>query len=43
MEEPVVTQDGQTYEREAIVRWLASNSTSPLTNAKLPHKVWRQY
>ena len=30
--------DGQTYERLAIARWLQGNDTSPLTNAKLPHK-----
>ena len=31
MEEPVVTQDGQTYERHAIEYWLRDHDTSPLT------------
>eukprot|EP01062_Namystynia_karyoxenos_P056187 TRINITY_DN47152_c0_g1_i1.p1 TRINITY_DN47152_c0_g1~~TRINITY_DN47152_c0_g1_i1.p1 ORF type:complete len:645 (+),score=206.88 TRINITY_DN47152_c0_g1_i1:94-1935(+) len=37
MTDPVVAQDGYTYERAAIVRWFAEgNSTSPHTGAPLP-------
>jgi len=33
MEDPVVlADDGHTYEREAIERWLSMKSTSPVTN-----------
>lgn len=32
---PVVAPDGHTYDREAIVRWLSDNSTSPLTGARM--------
>ena len=38
MEEPVVTQDGQTYERHAIEYWLRDHDTSPLTGQPLAHK-----
>jgi hypothetical protein len=31
MTDPVKGSDGQTYEREAIVKWLESNPNSPLT------------
>merc|ERR1712054_114449 len=37
--DPVVCQDGHTYERVAIERWLASHDTSPMTNGILPSKV----
>lgn len=30
--------DGQTYEREAITKWLATNDTSSLTGERLEHK-----
>jgi len=30
-QEPVVAEDGQTYEKGAIVNWLQQNLTSPLT------------
>ena len=32
MKDPVQGSDGQTYERDAIVRWLNQKQTSPLTN-----------
>ena len=32
MREPVTASDGQTYERSAIVSWLANHNTSPITN-----------
>ena len=37
MMDPVVTSDGQTYERRSIEQWLAQSSTSPLTGHPLPH------
>jgi hypothetical protein len=35
MKDPVFTEDGQTYERAAIERWLATHDTAPLTGEKL--------
>jgi len=35
MSEPVMAADGQSYERSAIERWLATKSTSPLTGEAL--------
>ena len=35
MKDPVVTEDGLTYERAAIERWLATHDTAPLTGQKL--------
>ena len=37
MQNPVVTCDGQTYERGAIEQWLRRSSTSPLTGQQLQH------
>lgn len=37
MSEPVITADGQTYEKKAIECWLREHNTSPLTNMALPH------
>ena len=37
MSDPVITADGQTYERHAIEKWLLGNATSPLTGKALPH------
>ena len=40
MVDPVVTADGHSYERWAIVNWLArGNSTSPLTGGQLEHTM----
>lgn len=39
MVDPVDTCDGQTYEREAIEKWLEDHDTSPLTNLALESKV----
>ncbi|PNH07323.1 E3 ubiquitin-protein ligase [Tetrabaena socialis] len=36
MTDPVIATDGYTYERAAIVDWLARKATSPLTNQRLP-------
>ena len=35
MVDPVVDTEGNTYEREAITQWLASNCTSPVTRSLL--------
>ena len=37
MLDPVVTCDGQTYERKAIEEWFARSATSPLTGQPLPY------
>jgi hypothetical protein len=36
-----MTDDGHTYERKAIQKWIAKSKTSPLTGAKLNTKVLR--
>ena len=36
--DPVMAQDGNSYERKAIELWLEKHSTSPMTNAPLPSK-----
>lgn len=36
--DPVMTEDGNTYEREAIEAWLRTRNTSPLTNMPLTSK-----
>jgi serine/threonine protein kinase len=38
MRDPVITADGQTYERSAIESWLRDHDTSPSTGARLPNK-----
>lgn len=38
MVDPVTTADGQTYEREAIEKWLIDHNTSPSTGAILSNK-----
>ena len=35
MDDPVVTDDGGTYERECIEEWLSTRNTDPETNAEL--------
>jgi hypothetical protein len=37
MRDPVVCDDGHSYERCNIVRWLAKNTISPMTGKKLRH------
>ena len=39
MYDPVIAADGETYEREAIERCLASNENSPLHGDILTHKI----
>lgn len=31
MRDPYIDQDGNSYEKEAIEKWLSQNSTSPIT------------
>jgi len=38
MEDPIILADGYTYERAAAVKWLNSNSTSPVTKLELTNK-----
>jgi hypothetical protein len=35
MRDPVTTEDGHTYERQAITKWLLTKYTSPVTNLRL--------
>ncbi|EOD05102.1 hypothetical protein EMIHUDRAFT_70129 [Emiliania huxleyi CCMP1516] len=37
MSDPVMAADGQSYERSAIERWLATKSTSPMTGEALEY------
>mmetsp|Transcript_23170 Transcript_23170/g.39216 ORF Transcript_23170/g.39216 Transcript_23170/m.39216 type:complete len:472 (-) Transcript_23170:322-1737(-) len=37
MNDPVIAQDGHTYERKAIEAWFSTSSMSPMTNAQLPN------
>lgn len=39
MVDPVITSDGQTYEREAIEQWLTTSRKSPLTNVFLANST----
>ena len=39
MEDPVLLEDGHTYDRKSIESWLASHSTSPMTNTRLSSKA----
>ena len=35
MQDPVVAEDGHSYEREAITKWFKYHNTSPMTNQEL--------
>ena len=37
--DPVIAEDGQIYERGAIVEWLSRNATSPITRAPMGAKL----
>ena len=37
MKDPAIASDGHTYERAAVANWLQQHSTSPVTQAPLPH------
>jgi hypothetical protein len=39
MDDPVVAEDGYTYDRAAIAAWLISHNTSPMNGAELPSKL----
>lgn len=41
--EPVIAEDGHTYERDAIERWMKSNIYSPITREYLGKKVIPNY
>ena len=40
---PVVAEDGFVYEKEAIIEWLKTHSTSPITRAIISNKVTPLY
>jgi len=40
-QDPVVAEDGHTYEREAIIEWIRLNGTSPLTRQTLTIEALR--
>uniref|UniRef100_A0A6B2KZ06 RING-type E3 ubiquitin transferase n=1 Tax=Arcella intermedia TaxID=1963864 RepID=A0A6B2KZ06_9EUKA len=35
MKDPVIAEDGHTYERANLMRWLQNNDTSPMTRGKI--------
>jgi hypothetical protein len=39
MEDPVITQDGFTYERKAIEKWFTLKKTSPMTNEPIDSTI----
>jgi hypothetical protein len=39
MEDPVIAEDGQTYEREAIATWVAGHGTSPMTRQRMANTL----
>jgi len=39
MSDPVITCDGHSYQRDAIVQWLRRHETSPKSNLVLPSKA----
>eukprot|EP01129_Flabellula_baltica_P013675 TRINITY_DN639_c0_g1_i1.p1 TRINITY_DN639_c0_g1~~TRINITY_DN639_c0_g1_i1.p1 ORF type:complete len:692 (-),score=158.54 TRINITY_DN639_c0_g1_i1:21-2096(-) len=39
MRDPVIAQDGHTYERESITAWLEQNSSSPMTREAMDRSV----
>jgi hypothetical protein len=39
MSDPVIAEDGHSYERANIVRWFGRKATSPKTNAKIGKKL----
>lgn len=38
MQDPVMMEDGYTYDRAHIEHWLETNDSSPMTGLKLPSK-----
>ena len=43
MFDPVSAEDGHTYEREAIEKWMREKSISPTTNKYISHKLIPNY
>lgn len=39
MQDPIVLQDGMSYERAAIERWLKKKSTSPVTGEEIDKRI----
>jgi hypothetical protein len=39
MDDPVIAEDGQTYEREAIATWVAGHGTSPMTRQRMANML----
>ena len=39
MEDPVMADDGMTYERSMIEEWLSTHNTSPVTRAVLTNRL----
>ena len=39
MNDPVITKDGQSYDRVAIEKWLDTNSICPITRKSLTKQV----
>jgi hypothetical protein len=39
MDDPVMAEDGHTYERAAIATWVASDGTSPITRQQMPNRL----
>ena len=39
MIDPVIASDGYTYEREAVQKWLETNSTSPMTGNQMDDRL----
>jgi len=43
MVDPVVAEDGQTYERRALARWLESHGSSPMTSQPMGRRMVPNY
>ncbi|KAK9806977.1 hypothetical protein WJX72_009234 [[Myrmecia] bisecta] len=39
MRDPVIAEDGHTYDRAAMEQWLSKHDTSPMTNEALTSKA----
>ena len=43
MVDPVVGEDGQTYERKELARWLHVHNTSPMTGERMGARMVPNY
>merc|ERR1711964_236700 len=43
MDDPVVSEDGHTYERASIMKWLETHSKSPKTNMPMGGRFMPNY